>query len=60
MGVELALGQGRLIAEIVPAAAQDLNIVPGSQLYAAIKASAFRKLAMAEPGEAQPDSEPVG
>ncbi len=59
-GVELAVGQGRLIAEIVPAAAQDLNIVPGSELYAAIKASAFRKLAMAEPGESLPDSGPVG
>ena len=59
-GVELAVGQGRLIAEIVPAAAQDLNIVPGSQLYAAIKASAFRKLATAGPGGAQSDSGPVG
>ncbi len=55
-GVELAMGQGRLIAEIVPAAARDLEIVPGGTLFAAIKASAFRRLAVPEPGQAQPDT----
>jgi len=60
MGVELAVGQGRLIAEIVPAAALDLEIVPGSTLFAAIKASAFRRLAVPEPGEARPETEPAG
>jgi molybdate transport system ATP-binding protein len=60
LGVELASGGGRLIAEIVPAAAQDLEIVPGSTLFAAIKASAFRRLAVPEPGESLPETEPAG
>jgi molybdate transport system ATP-binding protein len=43
-GVELQCGKGRLIAEIVPDAARELGIVTGSEVYAAIKASAFRRL----------------
>jgi len=60
MGVELASGGGRLIAEIVPAAARDLEIVPGSTLFAAIKASAFRRLAVPGPGAALPEPERAG
>jgi molybdate transport system ATP-binding protein len=44
-GVELECGHGRLIAEIVPDAARELGIEAGSEVYAAIKASAFRRLA---------------
>jgi molybdate transport system ATP-binding protein len=44
VGVELACGTGRLIAEIVPEAARELAVMPGSTLFAAIKASAFRRL----------------
>lgn len=45
MGVELDCNTGRLIAEIVPDAARELDIVVGSIVHAAIKASAFRRLA---------------
>ena len=45
MGVELECNTGRLIAEIVPDAARELDIVIGSVVHAAIKASAFRRLA---------------
>lgn len=44
LGIELNCGAGNLVAEIVPDAARELEIVPGSTLYAAIKASAFRNL----------------
>jgi molybdate transport system ATP-binding protein len=44
LGVELECGKGRLVAEIVPDAARELGIGQGSVLYAAIKASAFRRL----------------
>ncbi len=44
LGVELQIGDGKLISEIVAAAARELEIVPGSVIYAAIKASAFRRL----------------
>jgi molybdate transport system ATP-binding protein len=44
-GVELLCGEGKLIAEIVPEAARELEIQVGSTLYAACKASAFRRLA---------------
>lgn len=44
VGIELAYGEGRLIAEIVKQAAAELEIVVGSLLYAAIKASAFRRM----------------
>ena len=45
IGVELRCGGGRLVAEIVPAAARELEIAPGSRLFAVCKASAFRRLA---------------
>lgn len=44
VGVELISGEGRLVAELVNQAAQELGIVVGSELYAAIKASAFRRM----------------
>ncbi|WP_243374925.1 molybdenum ABC transporter ATP-binding protein [Geotalea sp. SG265] len=44
VGVELACGTERLVAEVVAEAAQELGIVPGCQVFAAIKASSFRKL----------------
>lgn len=43
-GVELDCNGAPLIAEIVPAAARELQITPGSTIWAAIKASAFRRL----------------
>lgn len=43
-GVELDCNGAALIAEIVPEAAQELAITPGSTIWAAIKASAFRRL----------------
>ena len=45
IGVELKCGAGRLVAEIVQEAARELDIQVGSTLYAACKASAFRRLA---------------
>jgi len=44
VGVELASGKERLVAEVVGQAAEDLEIATGSVLYAAIKASAFRRI----------------
>lgn len=44
VGIELACGEGRLIAEVVSQAADELGIAVGNELYAAIKASAFRRL----------------
>ncbi|MBP7734384.1 MAG: molybdenum ABC transporter ATP-binding protein [Spirochaetes bacterium] len=44
LGVELAFGKERLIAEIVRKAADDLGIRRGAKIYAAIKATAFRRL----------------
>jgi len=43
-GVQLDCNGACLIADIVPAAAQELQITPGSTIWAAIKASAFRRL----------------
>jgi molybdate transport system ATP-binding protein len=43
-GVELDCNGGTLVAEIVPDAARELEITPGSMVWAAIKASAFRRL----------------
>jgi len=43
-GVELDCNGATLVAEIVPAAARELAITPGSTIWAAIKASAFRRL----------------
>ena len=45
IGVELKCGGGTLVAEIVPDAARELGIEVGSRLFAACKASAFRRLA---------------
>jgi molybdate transport system ATP-binding protein len=45
IGVELQCGQGLLVAEIVPEAARELGIEQGGVIHAAIKASAFRRLA---------------
>ncbi len=44
VGVDLDCGGGRLVAEVVKQAAEELGIKPGSEVYAAIKATAFRKL----------------
>jgi molybdate transport system ATP-binding protein len=48
LGVELEYGRGKLLAEIVPEAARELGIEQGSIVHAAIKASAFRRLATTE------------
>jgi molybdate transport system ATP-binding protein len=45
VGVELDCGGERLIAEVVPEAAVELSIIKGSEIFAAVKASAFRRLA---------------
>jgi len=44
MGVELKCGDGRLIAEIVKEAVDELELSKGVEIYAAIKAVAFRRL----------------
>ena len=44
VGVELASGEGHLVAEVVHQAAQELGIAVGCELFAAIKASAFRRV----------------
>ena len=44
MGIVLATQGETLVAEIVRSAAEELNITTGSTLYAAIKASSFRRL----------------
>ena len=45
IGVDLDCGgDGRLVAEVVRQAADELGIRAGSEVYAAIKATAFRKL----------------
>jgi len=43
-GVELKCGTGRLVAEVAAEAAQELELTVGSEVYAAVKASAFRRL----------------
>lgn len=43
-GVELVCGGERMIAEVVRQAVDDLAIREGSEIYAAVKASAFREL----------------
>jgi molybdate transport system ATP-binding protein len=45
MGVELDCGGERLIAEVTQEAAIELSIIKGSEIFAAIKASSFRRLA---------------
>jgi len=44
IGVELDCKGGTLVAEIVPDAARELAVTVGSTIWAAIKASAFRRL----------------
>ena len=44
IGVELECAGNTLIAEVVQDAVNELGIVPGSTLYTAVKASAFRML----------------
>ncbi len=44
VGIVLSSKGEKLIAEIVQSAADELNISPGSTLFAAIKASSFRRL----------------
>ena len=43
-GIELRCGEEILIAEIVRQAAEDLGIIKGSEIFAAVKATAFRSL----------------
>ena len=45
IGIVLSVNGEKLVAEIVRAAAEELNITPRSTLFAAIKASSFRQLA---------------
>jgi molybdate transport system ATP-binding protein len=45
IGVELDCSGERLIAEVIPEAAVELSISKGNEIFAAIKASAFRRLA---------------
>jgi len=45
IGVEMDCGGERLIAEVVKEAASELSITKGGEIYAAIKASVFRRLA---------------
>jgi len=45
LGVELDCGHGTLVSEIVPDAARELGVQAGKTVYAAFKASAFRRLA---------------
>ncbi len=44
IGVELKCGGERLVAQVMKKAAEELNIRPGNEIYALIKASAFRRL----------------
>ncbi len=44
VGIELKCGGERLVAQVVKKAAEELNIRSGDQIYALIKASAFRRL----------------
>jgi molybdate transport system ATP-binding protein len=44
VGVELACGSNRLVAQIVPESVQELGISAGTEVVAVIKASSFRRL----------------
>lgn len=44
IGAELDCAGKTLIAEVVQDAVDELGIIPGSTIYAAVKASAFRML----------------
>ena len=43
VAVELACGDGRLIAQVVPEAVAELDLAPGRPVFAVFKASAFRQ-----------------
>jgi len=43
-GVELGCGTGRLVAEVAAEAARELELTVGSEVFVAVKASAFRRL----------------
>jgi molybdate transport system ATP-binding protein len=45
MGVEMDCNGEPLVAEVAKKAAEDLSITKGSEIYVAIKATAFRRLA---------------
>ena len=44
VGIVLSVQGEKLVAEIVQSAADELNITPGSTIFAAVKASSFRRL----------------
>jgi molybdate transport system ATP-binding protein len=44
VGVELDCGGERLVATVVRQAAEELGVQPGAEIYAVVKASAFRRL----------------
>ena len=44
IGVELDCGGPTLVSQVVAEAVHDLGLEPGSEIYAVIKASAFRRL----------------
>ncbi|HJV64229.1 MAG TPA: molybdenum ABC transporter ATP-binding protein [Geomonas sp.] len=44
VGIVLSCGEGRLVAEVVEPAIDELGLTAGSEVYAAIKASAFRRM----------------
>ena len=44
IGVDLECSDGRLVAEVVRQAVEELGIKAGAEVYAAIKATAFKKL----------------
>ncbi len=44
IGVELDCGGQRLVSQVVGEAQRELDLVPGSEVVAVIKASAFRRL----------------
>ncbi len=48
IGIVLSVNGEKLVAEIVRSAAEELNIKPLSTLFAAIKASSFRRLASSQ------------
>jgi molybdate transport system ATP-binding protein len=44
VGVELTFGEEKLVAQVVHQAVTDLQLEPGSDIFAMIKASAFRRV----------------
>ncbi|NMW21957.1 MAG: molybdenum ABC transporter ATP-binding protein [Chlorobiaceae bacterium] len=45
VGIVLSVNEEKLVAEIVQSASDELNITSGTTIYAAVKASSFRRLA---------------